>query len=52
MAGDVEIEISVEGVIDGGGGFVEDADARAPRPRPLPVCDEAMCMIANTKTCF
>ncbi len=47
----VEIEISVEGVIDGGGGSVEDCDCLA-RPRLLPPCDEAICLITNAKLSF
>jgi hypothetical protein len=47
----VEIETSVEGVIDGGGGSVVEAGVRA-RPRPLTVCEDAMRMITNTKFYF
>jgi hypothetical protein len=48
---DVETEISVEVVMDGGGGFVKVADDR-PRPRPLPDCDEAIDKIASRKSYF
>ncbi len=38
----------MEGVIDGGGGFTEDACVR-PRPRPFPGCDEAIDTVRKTK---